>query len=87
MFAKSILANAAGSFITGAAFAAENTITLAGPTLTSTVTRASLQQGLYAAQDAGELVSAESYGHALASVLSGVSRDQVRADAVKFVAM
>lgn len=62
MNAKNLIAVAALSICTGAAFAGEYGAPSANVTQASTLTRAAVQQELYRAQAAGEVVSGEYYG-------------------------
>lgn len=62
MNAKYLIAAAALSITTGAAFAADYTAPFADVAPTSTLTRAAVQQELLRAKAAGEIVSGEYYG-------------------------
>lgn len=62
MNAKNLIAIAVLSITTGAAFAGDYTAQFANVSPTSTLTRAAVQQELYRAQAAGEVVSGEYYG-------------------------
>ncbi len=62
MNAKNLIIIAALSISAGTAFAGEYTAPFANDATTSTLTRAAVQQELYRAKAAGEIVSGEYYG-------------------------
>lgn len=79
MFAKSVIAAAFLSISASAAFAADYSAPFANVASSSTLTRAAVQQELYRAQAAGEVVSGEYYG-SLAPAKSTRSRADVVRD-------